>query len=140
MCPEVSVTVAAAERPDPPAAPSGGGGGLTSALGGLALGRPSTSSISMAGVSGGSLVAAAGSAVVSALPAAQASGAPPRHGSAAGSAAGAAICPRRPDEDVELPLIKVVVLGAAGVGKTALVKVRKRTSLSPFLRNYFFPF
>ena len=31
--------------------------------------------------------------------------------------------PPRFDEDVELPLIKVVVLGASGVGKTALVKV-----------------
>ena len=34
--------------------------------------------------------------------------------------------PPRFDEDVELPLIKVVVLGASGVGKTALVKVRIR--------------
>jgi hypothetical protein len=32
--------------------------------------------------------------------------------------------PPRFDEDVQLPLIKVVVLGAQGVGKTALVKVR----------------
>ena len=31
--------------------------------------------------------------------------------------------PPRFDEDVEMPLIKVVVLGASGVGKTALVKV-----------------
>ena len=34
--------------------------------------------------------------------------------------------PPRFDEDVELPLIKVVVLGASGVGKTALVKVAPR--------------
>ena len=29
------------------------------------------------------------------------------------------------DEDVNLPLIKVVVLGAPGVGKTSIVKVRQ---------------
>ena len=34
--------------------------------------------------------------------------------------------PPRFDEDVELPLIKVVVLGASGVGKTALVKVQTK--------------
>ena len=32
---------------------------------------------------------------------------------------------RRFDEDVNLPLIKVVVLGAPAVGKTSVVKVRK---------------
>ena len=31
---------------------------------------------------------------------------------------------RRFDEDVKLPLIKVVVLGAPGVGKTSVVKVK----------------
>ena len=37
---------------------------------------------------------------------------------------------RRFDEDVNLPLIKVVVLGAPAVGKTSVVKVRKYTGIS----------
>ena len=37
---------------------------------------------------------------------------------------------RRFDEDVNLPLIKVVVLGAPAVGKTSVVKVRKYTNIS----------
>ena len=32
---------------------------------------------------------------------------------------------QRFDEDVNLPLVKVVVLGAPGVGKTSVVKVRR---------------
>lgn len=47
-------------------------------------------------------------------------------GSASGSTCGGSPArgPRpRFDEDVELPLIKVVVLGAPGVGKTSLVMV-----------------
>ena len=45
---------------------------------------------------------------------------------AAGTAAAGGSTPnsqRRYDEDVNLPLIKVVVLGASGVGKTSVVKV-----------------
>ena len=33
---------------------------------------------------------------------------------------------QRFDEDVNLPLVKVVVLGAPGVGKTSVVKVSKK--------------
>ncbi len=39
---------------------------------------------------------------------------------------------KRFDEDVNLPLIKVVVLGAPGVGKTSVVKVHN------FKKNVFF--
>ena len=53
-----------------------------------------------------------------------------------GSPAGA---PRpRFDEDVNLPLIKVVVLGAPGVGKTSIVKVRRPripSGTAPVLRG-----
>lgn len=60
-----------------------------------------------AGVCSGGLALAASSAVGAASAPTQSSGVqnPPRF-----------------DEDVEMPLIKVVVLGASGVGKTALVK------------------
>jgi hypothetical protein len=44
-------------------------------------------------------------------------------GSASGGSPAGANRPRF-DEDVNLPLIKVVVLGAPGVGKTSIVKVR----------------
>ena len=80
----------------------------------------------LSGIGGSSLAAVAGSAAVSAIPAAQASGARASPGGGPGGpGTGFGGAPRRFDEDVELPLIKVVVLGAAGVGKTALVKVRK---------------
>jgi hypothetical protein len=36
------------------------------------------------------------------------------------------------DEDVNLPLVKVVVLGAPGVGKTSIVKVKKGLQLCWF--------
>ena len=38
--------------------------------------------------------------------------------------------PPRFDEDVQLPLIKVAVLGARGVGKTALVQVRRQEEMA----------
>ena len=39
------------------------------------------------------------------------------------------------DEDVNLPLIKVVVLGAPGVGKTSVVKVRQRHTSDLYIRS-----
>ena len=98
-------------RPSIPSGPSGGGGGLMGGGGGGGIGGGLTQAAAV--TSGGSLAVAAGSALVGAatLPAAT-----PRE---------PGFPPPRYDEDVKLPLIKVVVLGAPGVGKTALVKVRK---------------
>lgn len=56
-------------------------------------------------------------------------------GSASGSTCGGspAGAPRpRFDEDVQLPLIKVVVLGAPGVGKTSLVTVKAKKTFKCF--------
>ena len=89
-------------------------GGPTTSAGSLSgvftgLGGSSTGG---AGPGGGSLAAAASSAVIGAVPATTT----PRD---------RGLPPPRFDEDVQLPLIKVAVLGAAGVGKTSLIKVRK---------------
>ena len=95
-----------------PASSTGGGDFHTSvSAGGFrgSIARPSTSS-ALGGSSGaGSGLALVASAAV---------------GAASAPTAAAQVLPPRYDEDVELPLIKVVVLGAPGVGKTALVKVR----------------
>ncbi len=95
------------------------GGGLSGNSGG---GNNATVAAATLGtsLSGGSLAVAAGSAVVGAatLPATSS----PRRSRG---------CPPpRLDEAVEMPLIKVVVLGAPGVGKTALVKVRVKLHLA----------
>ena len=51
------------------------------------------------------------------------SGGSPVNGNAGGSSVNNLGVYQRFDEDVKLPLIKVVVLGAPGVGKTSVVKV-----------------
>jgi len=131
MCPEVSAVAAPSSvvvAPDVPSVAldpsSTGGGGLASALG---LGRGG------GGITSG-LSVAAGSAVVgaAALPAAAASSPSGRGGSSTGGASDQ-VRPPRFDEHVQLPLIKVAVLGAAGVGKTALVKVRQEETAARVL-------
>lgn len=99
------------------AACSGPGGLSFSGL----MGRQSTShGITPPHAQPGSLAVAAGSAVLGAatLPT---TASPVQSGRP----------PKRFDEDVMLPLIKLVVLGAPGVGKTSLVKVRN--SFHPFV-------
>ena len=137
MCPEMSFSDA--EKPSGGARFRGGGGG-----GKLALGAPSTSigpvSISGASVSGrtpSSSIIPGGPSVP--FGSAATGGASSGLALAASSAVGAASAPThstglqnppRFDEDVQLPLIKVVVLGATGVGKTAVVQVRNENCQS----------
>lgn len=96
----------------------------SSSLGGLAsaLARPAGNP--MAG-GGGSLALAANMAVGAAAAPTNVSDKPPQQ---------RGVPPPRYDEHVKFRLIKVVVLGAPGVGKTALVRVR--FDLPIYLRLY----
>ncbi|TRY70325.1 hypothetical protein TCAL_08921 [Tigriopus californicus] len=126
MCPEVSISVVEPNEQNVVTSSSsrinGEGPSSTHNLGVSMVGRPSTSSVLM----GGSL--APPNPIFGASALAAASGPALQPSMIAGSVPGPGLSvlpiqkESRFDEDVNLSLIKVVVLGAHGVGKSSLVK------------------